>query len=314
MAAFSGSASAPGTSASILVHSSSCTWTLAQRFHSSASRSSLMRGVTAVRTACSRTVKSSRSCLVGSGPIVPTTSLVSLRIRSASLSERFSAAARVSSSCTDDLQAVQIVLLGSQATFAMLAFVRIERLDGSFVARQQLRIDFAFARDRLPLLSQRVPLPIARFRSRRWRQPFSICVDDCGRLLQQLSCGQAALMTTLSGAAGSVEALLKLGRPGLRHRRHAFPGRPRGGESIDQIVAIQAFDISAHRCSIGLLARQCLRLAFRFGTRGVVGSQRLANAIGQLLEARDQRRAALRRPRAVRPTRRAARHRSGARL
>ena len=52
-------------SASILVHSSSCTWTFAQRFHSSASRSSWMRGVSDVRTACRRTIRSSRSCLVG---------------------------------------------------------------------------------------------------------------------------------------------------------------------------------------------------------------------------------------------------------
>jgi hypothetical protein len=75
--AFSGSVSDSTTSASILVQSSSCTWTLAQRFHSSASRSSWMRGVSDVRTACSRTIRSSRSCFVGSGPIVPTASLTS---------------------------------------------------------------------------------------------------------------------------------------------------------------------------------------------------------------------------------------------
>ena len=63
-AAFSGSESAVAMSASILAQSSSCTWTFAQRFHSSASRSSLIRGATAERTAWSRTVAFLRSNLV----------------------------------------------------------------------------------------------------------------------------------------------------------------------------------------------------------------------------------------------------------
>ncbi len=124
------------------------------------------------------------------------------------------------------LQPLQVLHLLLALGVAVHLFLRFELLRGGVVARAQLGIDLDVARDRLPLLAQRVPLAadvvVVRVRRERLdlgherRQPL-------GRLLGEL----APLEALLGGAARFVEAAIELRRPRLGHRRHAFPRRAR---------------------------------------------------------------------------------------
>ena len=291
------------------MQSSSCTWTLAQRFHSSALRSSSSRGCTAARTACSRTVRSSRSCGVGSGPIVPMASLTSLMSVSASFSDSDSAAARVSSACTDALQPVEVVLLAALLAGAHVLLARLEGGRDRGEALDERRIDVADAHDRLPLAAQRLPLRRARRRSRprpalRPRRPPRAPASRSSRACCDLRVAPLGGLATRrrSGAARRPPSVSAIGGS-------AFPlGRARSARPIGHVVAGERFDLLAQRAA----ARPAPGAAPRRGAprrraplrrppaRSRTRSDRVSNSL-------DDPRLALRRRRAARPTPRAPR-------
>ena len=150
-------------SASIFVHRSSCTWTLAQRFHSSALRSSSSRG-------CDRgphRLQPHREVLAvlrrgqrahrADGELDVLDDRVGVLER-----QRFSAAARVSSACTAPCSRCR---LSSWLRLPGGAHVLLARLEGRGHGREPLgqrRIDLADPADRLPLAPQRLPLAAHR--------------------------------------------------------------------------------------------------------------------------------------------------------
>jgi hypothetical protein len=178
---------------------------------------------------------------------------------------------------------MQVLHLLRALGVAMRLLLRFELQGGRVVAGAEAGVDLDIARDRLPLLAQRVPLAadvvIRRVLGERL---------DLGHEGRQPLGGLPGKLTTLEalfgGAAGFAEPALELGGPRLRHRRHAFPRGARLRHAVSNVVAVQALDARAHRRAIGLFLFERAALAFGVGARRFIGGEPLAHHVRGILE------------------------------
>ena len=205
------------TSASILVQSSSCTWTLAQRFHSSASRSSWMRGVSDVAHRLQAHHQVFAILLGRQRPHRADRQLDVLHQLIGLLErEAFGGGAGLEL-LHQRLQPLQVLGLLLALGIAMHLLVRFELLRGGVVARAQLGIDLDVARDRLPLLAQRVPLAanvvVVRVRGERFdlghqrRQPFAPTACASWRRSKRFSAARQASSKRRSSSAAHASGI-----------------------------------------------------------------------------------------------------------
>ena len=183
------------------------------------------------------------------------------------------------------LQALEVALLRLRAPFAVLLLSGLERLRRGVVASRQLGGELGFARDRLPLLLQGVPLRPDGAVVGVASDGFDFC-DHFWRALDHLARRDAPLVPLLGGAARGLEPLLQIRRPRLRHAGHPFPRRAGGRQPIGEVVAVEAFDVGAEIGAVRLLFRQLLRTPLGGGTRGIVSRKTVAHAIRQRFELR----------------------------
>ena len=87
-------------------------------------------------------------------------------------------------------------------------------------------------------------------------------------------------MALLRGAARFGKAAIEFRGPRLGHRRHARPRRARLGETVDEVLAREAFDGDAHRNAVGLFLLKGAALTVRLDPSGLISRQALAHRIG----------------------------------
>ena len=210
---------------------------------------------------------------------------------SASFSDRFSAAARVSSALHDALQPVQVVLLAALLGRAHVLLALVEGGGDRGEALGERRVDLADAADRLPFAPQRLPLAAHRG-VLGGDEPLGFR-DHRRRLGGELPALLELLVATLGRTRRVVEATLHVGGPGLGHRRQPFPLGASGGQPRRHVVAGQGLDALAQSEPFGLLLTLRLETARLVGAAGLVGGHGGADAVRERLELLDDRRADL---------------------
>ena len=91
-------------------------------------------------------------------------------------------------------------------------------------------------------------------------------------------------MTLLGGAARFSETAIQFRGPRLGHGRHAFPRRARLGETVNEVLAGEAFNHDAHGDPVGLFLLEDAALTIGVGARGLIRRQALAHGVGRGFE------------------------------
>ena len=260
------SRSASSASPSIFFASSSCTCRLAQRCHSSASRSSCTRGPSTARAASSRDWTSWRSFFVGSGrPALERGADFRQRAVAGLEGDRLGRGQRLDLPA-DLVQPAQVVLLLPLTHLDLLLLFLLDRGDRAFEPIGGLGVGLGVLAQHLGVASQPAP---ARDELLRRNLGGHELLELRGQRLQPARRRlrqHPPPLAILERAAGVLEATGQRGGVLVRDRRQRVPAHLQLGNAILGALAVQFLDLQAHAQAVGLLARG------RFGPNPIGGA------------------------------------------